>query len=74
MTTTFPNLSKPATLAGIIPSACGCVDVQATALLESKRFPQSTIDALSAHIAILDDHGTIIEVNAAWIRFASEND
>jgi PAS domain S-box-containing protein len=31
---------------------------------------QSTMDALSAHIAILDAKGVIITVNAAWRRFA----
>ena len=46
----------------------------AAALLESKRFLQSALNALTSHIAILDEHGTIIEVNAAWDRFASEND
>ncbi len=46
----------------------------ATALLESKRFLQSTLNALTSHIAILDEHGTIIEVNEAWNRFASENE
>lgn len=46
----------------------------ATALMESKRFLQSTLNALTSHIAILDEHGTIIEVNAAWNRFAREND
>jgi PAS domain S-box-containing protein len=45
----------------------------ATALLESKRFLQSTLNALSSHIAILDENGTIIEVNAAWDCFAREN-
>ncbi len=45
----------------------------ATALLESKRFLQSTLNALSSHIAILDEHGTIVEVNAAWSRFARKN-
>jgi PAS domain S-box-containing protein len=44
-----------------------------TALLESRRFLRSTLDALSSHIAILDEQGTIVEVNAAWHRFASEN-
>jgi PAS domain S-box-containing protein len=44
-----------------------------TELLESKRFLRSTLDALSSHIAILDEHGTIIEVNAAWSSFASDN-
>ncbi len=43
------------------------------ALLESKRFLQSTLNALSSHIAILDEQGTIVEVNAAWHRFAREN-
>ena len=43
------------------------------ALLESHRFLQSTLDALSSHIAILDEHGTIVEVNAAWKSFAREN-
>jgi diguanylate cyclase (GGDEF)-like protein/PAS domain S-box-containing protein len=43
------------------------------ALLESRRFLQSTVDALSAHIAILDDTGTIIAVNAVWKQFAEKN-
>jgi two-component system NarL family sensor kinase len=34
---------------------------------------QAAIDALSAHIAILDETGTIIAVNQAWRRFADEN-
>ena len=44
-----------------------------TALVDAKRFLRSTLDALSAHIAILDEHGTIVAVNAAWKTFASEN-
>lgn len=31
---------------------------------------QTTLDALSAHIAILDGNGTIVAVNQAWHRFA----
>ncbi len=46
----------------------------ATALAESQRFLQSTLNALSSHIAILDERGTIVEVNAAWNGFAAEND
>ncbi len=45
----------------------------ATALFESKRFLQSTLNALTSHIAILDEHGSIVEVNAAWDRFANDN-
>ncbi|HZS46320.1 MAG TPA: EAL domain-containing protein [Blastocatellia bacterium] len=35
---------------------------------------QSAIDGLSAHIAVLDNAGTIIMVNAAWRSFASANE
>lgn len=40
---------------------------------EAERFIQSALDALSAHIAILDDTGEIIGINAAWRRFAEGN-
>ncbi|MEO7319255.1 MAG: amino acid permease, partial [Chthoniobacteraceae bacterium] len=43
------------------------------AVMESQRFLQSTLDALSAHIAILDESGVIIAVNAVWNRFAQSN-
>jgi signal transduction histidine kinase len=43
------------------------------ALREGRRFVQSTLDALSAQIAILDADGRVIIVNAAWRRFAEEN-
>ncbi|TVQ51876.1 MAG: PAS domain S-box protein, partial [Phycisphaerales bacterium] len=42
-------------------------------LRRSQRFLQSTLDALSAHIAIIDRTGTIIEVNRAWRNFADQN-
>ena len=35
---------------------------------------QATIDSLPAHLAILDEDGTIISVNAAWRRYAVCND
>ena len=43
------------------------------ALRESQRFLRSSLDALSGHIAVLDEFGTILEVNEAWRRFADEN-
>jgi signal transduction histidine kinase len=39
----------------------------------TQRFLQSTIDALSAHIAILDEKGTIIAANERWRRFDEGN-
>ena len=43
------------------------------ALQESQRFLRSSLDALSGHIAVLDEAGNILEVNEAWRRFADEN-
>ena len=43
------------------------------ALQESRRFLRSSLDALSGHIAVLDESSTILEVNEAWRRFADEN-
>ena len=40
---------------------------------ESQRFLRSSLDALSGHIAVLDEAGNILEINQAWRRFADEN-
>lgn len=40
---------------------------------EAENFVQSALDSLSAHVAILDEGGNIIGVNAAWRHFADEN-
>jgi PAS domain S-box-containing protein len=37
------------------------------------RFAQSTIDALSAHLCVLDETGVILATNGAWTRFAEAN-
>jgi PAS domain S-box-containing protein len=46
---------------------------QRVALAKSQQFLQATLDTLSAHIAVLDERGVIIAVNAAWRRFGAEN-
>jgi PAS domain S-box-containing protein len=43
------------------------------ALQESGQFLQSTLDALSAHIAILNEQGDICAVNQSWRKFGREN-
>ena len=45
----------------------------AQALRESERFLRSSLDALPGHIAVLDESGTILEINEAWQRFGNEN-
>jgi PAS domain S-box-containing protein len=39
----------------------------------SETFIRDVIDSLSSSLAVLDHHGTIIEVNAAWKRRATDN-
>jgi PAS domain S-box-containing protein len=62
--------------AGAIYALCGIsTDITervraAEAVRAANSLLQSSIDALSAHVAILDDTGVIIAVNEAWSRFA----
>jgi len=44
---------------------------QEQALSASEQFLRDTIDALPAHICVLDEHGTIIMTNKAWRDFAA---
>jgi PAS domain-containing protein len=39
----------------------------------SRQFLQNTLDALACEIAILDQYGTIVMVNRAWLEFAEES-
>jgi two-component system, LuxR family, sensor kinase FixL len=39
----------------------------------AERFVKAALDALSAHVAVLDESSVIIYVNKAWQRFAEEN-
>lgn len=38
---------------------------------ESERFLRSTLDALSSHIAIIDESGDVLAVNKAWREFSN---
>lgn len=42
-------------------------------LLDSEHFAQETINALTAHIAVLDENGLILAVNEAWEKFSLGN-
>lgn len=41
--------------------------------VDSGAFLQSVLDALSAHIAVIDDSGSIVAANAAWRRYGESN-
>ena len=43
------------------------------ALRDSREFAQSTIDAISSHICVLNETGTIIAINRAWREFGKAN-
>jgi PAS domain S-box-containing protein len=43
------------------------------AVRDSREFAQSTINALSSHVCVLNEEGTIIAVNHAWKDFAESN-
>jgi PAS domain S-box-containing protein len=47
--------------------------VDITERVEAERFARSTVNSLTAHIAILDEAGTIVATNQAWQRFAAQN-
>lgn len=40
---------------------------------EAERFVRATIDALSSHLCVLDEQGTILTTNRAWEVFADNN-
>ena len=42
-------------------------------LYEAHEFLQATMDSLAGHVAVLDERGEIVAVNAAWERFALHN-
>ncbi len=43
------------------------------ALSKSEAFHKGVLSSLSAHIAVVDKNGQIVEVNQAWNAFANEN-
>ncbi len=43
------------------------------ALQAQQQFLQSVLDALTAHVCVLDEHGMVLAVNRAWQAFAADN-
>ncbi len=68
----FDGAGKPVGLVSIGRDVTDYHQAEA-ALHEAVRFAQGALNALSAHIAILDDTGTIIAVNHTWRSFAKYN-
>jgi PAS domain S-box-containing protein len=70
-----PRFSQVGEFLGLIGTSRDVTDrVQAEQALHATReLVQSTMDALSSHICVLDEAGTIIAVNQAWRDFAEDN-
>jgi PAS domain S-box-containing protein len=49
------------------------VRARTAALAASEQFNRATLDALSAHVAVLDAQGKILHTNRAWKAFAEGN-
>lgn len=69
------NLLEDPGVGGIVVNYHDITDrVQAEEeILKSRRFLQGVQDSLSAHIAILDQSGNILQVNQAWREFGQTN-
>jgi PAS domain S-box-containing protein len=70
--TLIPEFDADGAVCGVF---CTAVDITARreaerAVLDSERLAQSTVDALSAELVILDETGTVIGFNRAWHQFA----
>lgn len=79
---TFPVLLNTAPLYGETGELIGLVgalsDISHLKAIEqaarnAERFATATVDSLSAHIAILDETGTIIAVNESWEEYGRAN-
>ena len=49
------------------------VEDRSVALQESERLARAALDALTAHVAILDERGVIMATNQGWQDFANQN-
>jgi PAS domain S-box-containing protein len=70
-----PHFSSSGTFLGHIGLSADITERVRTeqALRATRELVQSTMDALSSHICVLDETGTIIAVNRAWREFAEAN-
>ncbi len=68
----FDAQGRPLKMRGVIKDITARKRAE-QAILDSREFTQSTIDALSTTICVLDEAGVIIAVNRTWKEFAEAN-
>ena len=71
----YGYFQKPFDMEQVLLSIQRAVERSVTekALKELERFAHATVDALSSHLVILNETGTILAVNRAWHEFAKVN-
>jgi len=71
----YGYFQKPFDMEQVLLSIQRALEKSATRkeLHESERFAHATVDALSSHLAILDETGAILAINRAWREFAVVN-
>ncbi|OQW93058.1 MAG: hypothetical protein BWK79_13145 [Beggiatoa sp. IS2] len=75
---TYISVSKLQTTAQGVEVAMLAIDISKRKQMEeslrtAEQFAHATVNALSAHLCVLDEHGTILTVNRAWRKFAQLN-
>jgi PAS domain S-box-containing protein len=56
--------------ANMEPTGFEAVVLDVTGRVQAEQFWQATLDSLTAHLAVLDEHGEIVAVNESWRAFA----
>lgn|GEM_PF-4497866 len=49
-------------------------EMKEKAVHKSQQLAQNVLDAMTANVCVLDDHGYILSVNQSWLNFAKSND
>lgn len=75
LTDKLPYRDASGEIMGVVGLAVDITDRKRAkdALHESVRFAQATIDALSAHVCVVDEAGCILATNASWRLFGEQN-
>jgi PAS domain S-box-containing protein len=70
-----PRLSPEGTFLGHVGLSADVTERKhdEQAMRDAREFAQATIDALSSHVCVLNETGTIIAVNRAWKEFGNSN-
>jgi PAS domain S-box-containing protein len=75
LTSGVPRFGENGSFEGYVGSVIDITDIREAneAVRRAEEFARATINALDAHICVLDERGTILGVNQGWRDFAAAN-